>query len=101
MSSKFGRRGMIIPDSFRKIISAEEAAKKIKSNDTIVVSGFVAQGCPDTLIHAVAKRFENEGNPQNLTLIFGGGPGDYASKGLNRFAMLPGMLKRTIGGHCE
>jgi propionate CoA-transferase len=93
-------RGIALPDRYRKLITAEEAARKVKCNDTLVVSGFVAQGCPDTLLRALADRFERENKPSNLTLIFGGGPGDYATKGLNRLAAKPGMLKRTIGGHC-
>ena len=73
----------------------------IKSNDTLVVSGFVTQGCPDRLLSALADRYEKEGEPKNLTLVFGGGPGDYGSKGLNRLAEKPGLLKRSIGGHCK
>jgi len=95
------RRGLVIPDLYRKVITPEEAAKKLKCNDTLVVSGFVTQGCPDTLLKAIAERFEREGKPSDLTLLFGGGPGDYASKGLNRLAAKPGLLKRTIGGHCK
>ena len=84
--------------AYRKLITVEEAASKIHSNDTLVVSGFVAQNCPDRLLEALASRFKETGRPKDLTLLFGGGPGDYDSRGLNRLA-LPGMLKRCIGGH--
>jgi propionate CoA-transferase len=93
-------RGYLVPDNFRKLISAEEAVRKIRSNDVLVVSGFVAQGCPDHLLQALAEGYEKDGKPKDLTLLFGGGPGDYATKGLNRLTEKPGLLKRTIGGHC-
>lgn len=47
---------------------------------------------------ALEKRFLDTGSPNNLTLFFGGGPGDGAQAGLNRLAH-EGLLKRVIGGH--
>ena len=94
-------RGLLVPDVYRKVIRAEEAVRKIKNNDTIVVSGFIAQACPDTLLKVLAEQYRDESNPKDLTLLFGGGPGDYGAKGLNRLAEKPGLLKRVIGGHCE
>jgi propionate CoA-transferase len=45
-------------------------------------------------------------SPNNLTLLFGGGPGDYDKRGLNHLAQMPPdgtssppMLRRTIGSH--
>ena len=69
-----------------------------RTGATITVGGFVAHGCPEEIIEAIANRFKQTGEPNGLTLVFGGGPGDWDKRGLNRFA-LPGMLKRTIGSH--
>lgn len=84
---------------FRKLISAEDAARKVRDNDTITVSGFVTQCCPDELLRHLAQRFETKGTPGNLTLLFGGGPGDFAFKGLGRLAERPGMIARAVGSH--
>src|SRR4029453_18975916 len=46
----------------------------------------------------VERRFGATGAPTNLTLLFGGGPGDGAEGGVNHLAH-EGMLKRVIGGH--
>jgi len=55
-------------------------------------------GCPEEVLEAIGRRFEAEGTPNDLTLLFQGGPGDWAAKGLNHFAK-PGMVKRAIGSH--
>ena len=47
------------------------------------VSGFVAQGSPDLILKSLAERYEQEckdgikNGVGNLTLLFGGGPGDW------------------------
>lgn len=47
------------------------------------VSGFVAQGSPDLILKSLADRYEQEckdgikDGVGNLTLLFGGGPGDW------------------------
>jgi len=81
-----------------KAAEVDDAVYRIPDNATITVGGFVAQSCAEYVLEAVGRRFEETGSPSNLTLVFGGGPGDYATKGLNHFAQ-PGMLKRTIGSH--
>lgn len=81
-----------------KAAEVDDAVYRIPNDATITVGGFVAQSCAEYVLEAVGRRFEETGSPSNLTLVFGGGPGDYATKGLNHFAQ-PGMLKRTIGSH--
>ena len=106
----------------------------ISAGDTICVSGFVGQGSPDLILKALADRYEREcredikggvaenGRLRDLTVLFGGGPGDWDSKGLNYLARIPimegasceddndpesnhrnqacgPMVKRAIGGH--
>ena len=53
----------------------------------------------------MGKRYEATGSPNNLTLLFGGGPGDWKTRGLNHLGRTstqdgtPHMLRRTIGSH--
>jgi len=76
-----------------------------KEWDPKIASSFflVSVGCPEYVVEALGKRYEESGQPHSLTLLFGGGPGDWDSKGLNHFAKTkpeaPGMLHRTIGSH--
>jgi len=84
--------------SRNKVVSVEDAVYLVPSNSTITVAGFVAQGCAEYVLEALGNRFKETGEPKDLTLLFGGGPGDTNCKGLNHFAH-PGMLKRAIGGH--
>ena len=59
------------------------------------MSGFVAQGSPDLILKTLADRYEQEcmegthDGVGELTLLFGGRPGDWKSKGLNYFARTP------------
>jgi propionate CoA-transferase len=82
----------------KKVVSAAEAIAILRDGDTLCCSGFGSNGVPVELILALEKRFLETGSPQNLTLLFGGGPGDGATGGANHLAH-EGMLKRVIGGH--
>lgn len=84
--------------SKHKVAAVEDAISLVRDNDTIAVSGFVAQGTPETLLRGLGDRYRSSQNPKNLQLVFGGGPGDWGTKGLNHLAQ-PGMLKRVVGGH--
>lgn len=81
-----------------KIVSVEEAVNIVHDGDTLCYSGFGTNGVPEELAHALARRFLDTGSPRNLTLVFGGGPGDGADRGMNLLAH-EGMLRRVIGGH--
>lgn len=82
----------------KKIISTAEAVALIKDGDTLACGGFGTNGVPDALLEALEMRFLDSAEPRELTLLFGGGPGDGGKKGLNRIAK-KGLLKRVIGGH--
>jgi propionate CoA-transferase len=82
----------------KKVVSASEAIAIVRDGDTLCCSGFGSNGVPVELILALEKRFLETGFPNNLTLLFGGGPGDGASGGANHLAH-EGMLKRVVGGH--
>ncbi len=81
-----------------KIVTPEQAIGLIHDGDTLVCSGFGVVGVPDELLLALQQRFEASQSPRDLTLIFGGGPGDGKEQGINRIA-LDGLIKRAIGGH--
>lgn len=74
----------------------------------------MAQGSPDLILKSLADRYEQEckdgikDGVGNLTLLFGGGPGDWESRGLNYLGRIPQlkdgttappMVKRAIGAH--
>ncbi len=81
-----------------KIVTAEQAIGLIHDGDVLVCSGFGVVGVPDELLLALQQRFESTQSPRDLTLIFGGGPGDGKEQGINRIA-LDGLVQRAIGGH--
>jgi len=81
-----------------KIVSAREAVDIVRDGDVLCCSGFGTNGVPEELCIALADRFRSTGSPKNLTLLFGGGPGDGGRRGVNYLA-LEGMIKRVIGGH--
>jgi len=82
----------------KKVVSAAEAIAILHDSDTLCCSGFGSNGVPVELLLALEKRFLETGSPKNLTLLFGGGPGDGAEGGVNHLAH-EGLLKRVIGGH--
>jgi propionate CoA-transferase len=82
----------------RKIVTPQEAVAIIRDGDTLCCSGFGSNGVPVELILALEKRFLETGAPRNLTLLFGGGPGDGADGGVNHLAH-EGLLDRVVGGH--
>ncbi|EKQ57480.1 MULTISPECIES: acyl CoA--acetate/3-ketoacid CoA transferase [unclassified Clostridium] len=81
-----------------KVISSTEAAKLIKDGDVLATSGFASLGVPEALLKSLEKRFIEEQNPRNLTLMFAAAQGDGESKGLNHLAH-EGLIKKVIGGH--
>ena len=79
-------------------VSADEAVKFIRSNDTIVVGGSGGgHAVPEALMAALERRFLNEGLPRNITAVHPVGLGDGATKGANHFAH-EGLLKRIVCG---
>ena len=99
-----GAQNFEIPRRIKqKVVTAEDAVSLVQPGDTVAISGFVCQGCPEGILRALAARYEATGLPNNLTIFFGGGPGDWEWRGLNHLALhkegSPPMLARTIGSH--
>ena len=82
----------------KKVVSVAESIAIVRDGDTLCCSGFGSNGVPVELILALEKKFLETGSPKNLTLLFGGGPGDGGTGGVNHLAH-EGLLKRVIGGH--
>lgn len=92
MTTKKG--GMRVP-----VITADDAAAMIPSGATVAITG-AGGGIiePTTLITALAKRFTETRQPDNLTLLHTTGLGDRNNRGMSPLAV-KGMCKRVIGGH--
>lgn len=83
-----------------KIVSAEEAVRMIRDNDTIVFGGFAGVGACEEIASELEKYYLETGSPKDLTLMFAvaTGPGNDTNKGLNHLGH-EGLIKRIIGGH--
>jgi propionate CoA-transferase len=81
-----------------RVITADEAARLVADNDTILIGGSGAgHSVPDTLIGAVARRFKAEGAPRHITTVHPVGLGDRAGRGIGHLAH-SGLLKRVVCG---
>ncbi|MCP3892565.1 MAG: acyl CoA:acetate/3-ketoacid CoA transferase [Desulfobulbaceae bacterium] len=81
-----------------KIVSAEEAVRIIRDNDTVAFGGFVGIGFAEEIGTELERFFLETRHPQDLTLLFAAGQGDGKDRGLNHLAHT-GLIKRIIGGH--
>ena len=82
----------------KKIIDADDAVAVIRDGDVVASTGYGGNGTPDELFVALERRFLATGHPAGLTLLFAGGQGDGAERGLNHLGH-DGLLRRVIGGH--
>lgn len=81
-----------------KKITAQEAAKNIPNGATVAVGGFIGTGVAEEIHLAIEKCFLKNQHPKDLTLVYAGGIGDSATRGLNHYGH-EGLVKRIIGGH--
>lgn len=84
-----------------KIMSAEEAVRLIKDKDTIATNGIGGIGFPDLVVDALDRRFQETGEPRDLTLIFAAGQAPFEMRALINQLAHEGLLKRVIAGHWD
>ena len=81
-----------------KVISAAEAALKVRDGDVLSISSSSGLGCPDAVLAALGERFERTGSPRALTALSPIAAGDmYGIKGIDHIAR-PGLLARVLAG---
>jgi acyl CoA:acetate/3-ketoacid CoA transferase len=81
-----------------KVITADAAARLVRTGDVVSISSSSALGCPDKILAAIGERFEREGQPRDLTTLNPIAAGDmYGVKGIDHLAR-PGLLARTLAG---
>ncbi len=81
-----------------KVVTAEEAVRVIRDEDTVATGGFVGIGFPEEIAIRLERTFLESGTPGNLTLMYAAGQGDGKERGLNHFGH-EGLVSRVIGGH--
>ena len=88
------RKGTKVP-----VMTAKEAVTYIKDNDSVAICG-AGGGIvdPEVLINALSQRYEETGEPKDLTLWHATGLGDRNDRGMSPLAK-KGLVKRVIGGH--
>jgi len=81
-----------------KIVTAEEAVRRINDGSIIAVNSSSGLCCPDAVLKALGARFEAEGAPRDLTSIHPIAAGDmFGTPGVDHISK-PGMLAKIIGG---
>jgi propionate CoA-transferase len=79
-----------------KVISAADAARLLKTGDSVVVSGSGGgHAIPEAVLAEIENLFLAEGSPKNLCVVHVVGLGDRARKGVAHFAH-PGLIRRSI-----
>ncbi len=84
-----------------KIINSAKAAQLIQDGDVVGINGFAfGFGFPESLAKSLGERYQKEGHPKSLTLMFASGCGDGGKSdfGLDHFAQ-EGMVDKIIAGH--
>ena len=84
--------------SVSKIVSADDAVSVISARDVVAFSGWGGHGVAEGVLSAIERRFLETTTPTDLTLVWAGGQGDGAGRGLNHLGH-EGLVQRTIGGH--
>src|SRR6478672_4907908 len=84
--------------AFPRIVSADEAVRAIPDGAVVTVSSSSGLGCPDAVLAALGRRFDETGAPRGLTTLHPIAAGDmWGVKGIDHIAK-PGLLARILGG---
>src|SRR3972149_9868358 len=82
-----------------KVLAARQPIDLVKPADPLAIHGAGGGNVePDLLIRTLAEKFEETGQPRDLTLFHVSGLGDWKSTGLNLLTG-EGLVRRNIGGH--
>ena len=74
------------------------AAEQICDGAVVTVSSSSGLGCPDAMLSAIGRRFQETQHPKRLTTIHPIAAGDmYGIDGIDHLA-IDGLLKRVIAG---
>ena len=81
-----------------KVRTAAQAAACVPDGAMVAVNASSGLGCPDAVLAALGRRFEETGHPRGLTSVHPIAAGDlFGTPGVDHIAR-PGMLTRIIGG---
>ena len=84
--------------AFPRLLTADQAAALIRDGATVTISSSSGLGCPDAVLAAIGRRFEQEGHPRGLTTIHPIAAGDmYGIKGIDHLAR-EGLLAKVLAG---
>src|ERR1700675_778452 len=84
--------------AFPRVLAADQAAALIPDGATVTVSSSSALGCPDAMLAAIGRRFEETGHPRRLTTLHPIAAGDmYGVKGIDHIAK-EGLLAKVLAG---
>ena len=81
-----------------QFITPYEAARLVRDDTTLAVSGQAGFGTPDGLFKALHDRYAEEGHPRSLTLVKISGTSDGGGRGGDRLAA-DGLLQTIITSH--
>lgn len=81
-----------------KMVTAADAVSVIRDGDIVASSGWGGHGVAEAVLAAIEQRYLTRESPTDLTLVWAGGQGDGADRGLNHLGH-EGLLRCTIGGH--
>ncbi len=84
--------------AFPSVMTADEAARLIPDGAIVTVSSSSGLGCPDAVLAAIGRRFDNDGHPRDLTALHPIAAGDmWGIAGVDHLAK-PGCLARILAG---
>jgi acyl CoA:acetate/3-ketoacid CoA transferase len=84
--------------AFPRVLTAEQAADLIPDGATVTVSSSSGLGCPDAVLAAVGRRFDETGHPRRLTTLHPIAAGDmYGIRGIDHIAK-EGLLAKVLAG---
>ncbi len=84
--------------AFPRVLTADQAVALIADGATVTVSSSSGLGCPDAVLAAIGRRFEDTGHPRRLTTLHPIAAGDvYGVKGIDHIAK-EGLLAKVLAG---